>query len=56
MPITALITAASVDVTRVRRIAATAPGTFSAERNPSSPSPNPFVMTAATGSATIAPR
>ena len=53
---TALIPAASVEVISVSRIAATAPGTFRAVRMPSSPSPNPFVMTAATGTATIAPR
>ena len=56
MPITALISAASVEVISVSRIAAVAPGTASAVRRPSSPSPKPFVTTAAiTGSATIAP-
>ena len=56
VPITALINAAKVDVIRVRRIAAMPPGTSSAVRIPVSPSPKPFVTTAATGNATIAPR
>ena len=56
MPITALISAARVDVISVSRIAAVAPGIARAVRRPSSPSLNPFVTTAITGSATMAPR
>ena len=50
------IAAASVDVSSVSLIAAVAPGTARAVLSEPRPSPNPRVTTAATGSATIAPR
>ena len=56
MPITALMTVAAADVISVSRIAVHAYGIASAVRNDVSPSPNPAVTIAATGTTTIAPR